>query len=47
MGTWDFLVAGIMVAGSLVSGGVVGEMDGSGGGTVVLGIQLVNSSQSL
>ena len=31
MGTWDFLVAGIMVAGSLVSGGVVGEMDGSGG----------------
>ena len=47
VGTWDFLVAGRRVSGFLISGGVKGDMDVAGGGMGVLGIQLVNSYQSL
>ena len=42
-----FLVVGRRVACFLIAGGFGGEMDGAGGGMVVIGIQLVNSSHSL
>ena len=45
LGARTFLVVGRRVEGFLVDGGVGDEMDGAGVGTVVLRIQLVNSSR--
>ena len=42
-----FLVVGRRVVCFLIAGGFGGEMDGAGGGMVVLGIHLVNSSRRL
>ena len=47
VGTQNFLVTGIRVAGFLIAGDVVCDMDGAGGVMSVLGIKLVNSSQRL